>query len=169
MAIENDLSKLAEIARQSESVDSFLNDTLIHVTNVEPRIGDFMRNAYECDGDGTFEEMGGVPLAFYARLGDIERIKHIANGCHACPRWKTPFVLLVETPDDALVAIEDDNNGMLFLVTMDDELFGYEPPLGVEPNDIISYEGSEVIAQIPMNLFPQTRDKLIEFYESVVS
>jgi len=67
-------------------------------------------------------------------------------------------VLIAERPSDALIVKEEG------LYDFKGHLVSRNVPLGAETGDIISEEGSQVIAQIPLKDFPKTKQELIDIY-----
>jgi hypothetical protein len=149
--------------------EEFDAEHLLHGTNiekgkdfdyVEPQIGDMTRTLYAGAGEGTFEELGGKPLAYFKPTAEVDAVKQYATGVAIYPKKGEPYLLLTERPSDALRVGEDEE-----LYDFDGNLISREAPLGAENGDIISEGGASVLYKIPLKEFEASGAKdLHEFY-----
>ena len=117
---------------------------------IEPRIGDFTREAYSGSGEGTFEEMGGKEYAYFRNPEDIDLVLQYAgdSGC----------VMVSSLPGDALFVKSDglyDSRG---------DLVSRDVGIGPEDDDIISEEGAGVLFQIPVKQWKRSGESSIYSY-----
>ena len=117
---------------------------------IEPRIGDFTREAYSGSGEGTFEEMGGKEYAYFRNPEDIDLVLQYAgnSGC----------VMVSQMPGDALFVKQDG------LYNEYDELVSQDVGTGPEDGDIISEQGAGVLFQIPVEQWKRSGEKSIYSY-----
>lgn len=156
---------IVRLARMSP--EDFASGHLIHGTNiakggdfdyVEPQVGDFTRTMYAGAGDGTFEELGGKPIAYFKPTEQVNKIKQYAEGVRIYPKKGEPYILLTEKPGDALLVKEEG------LYDFEGNLISHETPLGAEPGDVISEGGASVVYKIPLKDFVKSGAKTLHEY-----
>jgi hypothetical protein len=117
---------------------------------IEPRIGDFTRDAYSGSGEGTFEEMGGKEYAYFRNPEDIDLVLQYAgdSGC----------VMVSSLPGDALFVKQDG------LYNEYGELVSQDVGTGPEDGDIISEQGAGVLFQIPVKKWKASGSETVYSY-----